>query len=720
MAQPVWVLSVDLQAKTATFASGMADAAKGARGSFNDIKSGAAEMGASTSGSMMEARHGVMLLGEEFGVHLPRALTSFIASIGPIGAAMEAAFPFLAIIVGATLLLQHLAKLRAEGEKLTESQVQFGTTVANVLNGLNDKLLESGIRTDELNGNHLAALNKQLQLIDHQSMQELVRAFDTVAKAADVTFAQLKTSWYQWSAGSAGAKNSLEQFKAQYDSLIAQGDAGAEKAKELLDAKIEREQRILTLQKESSRTTAGPSGAGEADAMKFYQARTELKKLGVGYDEKEVAAQETLVAALQSQVNVQEKVKALKESQSSNAVQVTETKTEGDSDKMARAQAQSAKQAADDAQKLWEENYKRAVSALQESEREKIEATQHGSAARLAVIDAAIKEEQSKGLQETGFYKSLLTDRVNTARQLGDEEKKLSAESKREDADATLKMAELEIAAKREAGQMKMAQTRMNSAQQLEMELGFAAQEHAAKQQALNADIAALDRTDKEYENKKKALNDKLLQLDRQFHNQEQIIEDQAQKKRLADLQTAETRAASTYAQGFSKVIMGKQSFAQMMAQTDSQMAQKALENLIMSAMQRKGVQGTTRFEDARTAAADAWASAGNPFLGAIEAAGAFASVMAFASGGLVPGVGVGDVVPAMLTPGETVIPKNMTEKLSRASDSDSGGRRDIHVHVNHSPTIHALDAENMDRVLQKNSAVLTQHFHRELRKMNR
>src|SRR5205085_1292791 len=117
-----------------------------------------------------------------------------------------------------------------------------------VLNGLNEKLLQAGIRADELNGNHLAALNKELELIDHQSMSELVRAFDTVAKAADLTFTQLKTSWYQWGVGSAGAKASLEQFKTQYDALIAQGkdkDATA-----LLDAKVEREEHILALQKQ--------------------------------------------------------------------------------------------------------------------------------------------------------------------------------------------------------------------------------------------------------------------------------------------------------------------------------------------------------------------------------------------------------------------------------------------------------------------------------------
>src|ERR1035441_3147116 len=104
MAQPVWILSVDLQAKTATFQSGMADAARSARGAFSDIEGGGSRMGQELNRTTGEARHGVMMLGEEFGIHLPRGLTTFIASLGPVGAAMEAAFPFIAIALGATLL----------------------------------------------------------------------------------------------------------------------------------------------------------------------------------------------------------------------------------------------------------------------------------------------------------------------------------------------------------------------------------------------------------------------------------------------------------------------------------------------------------------------------------------------------------------------------------------------------------------------------------------
>ena len=106
--------------------------------------------------------------------------------------------------------------------------------------------------------------------------------------------------------------------------------------------------------------------------------------------------------------------------------------------------------------------------------------------------------------------------------------------------------------------------------------------------------------------------------------------------------------------------------------------------------------------------------------MGPVLGAAAFASVMAFEGGGIVPGVGIGDIVDAKLEPGETVIPKKMTEQLNRAANSDDAGPRPVQVHVHHAPTIHALDAESMGRVLQKNAEVLTKHVEHTIRKMNR
>jgi hypothetical protein len=96
---------------------------------------------------------------------------------------------------------------------------------------------------------------------------------------------------------------------------------------------------------------------------------------------------------------------------------------------------------------------------------------------------------------------------------------------------------------------------------------------------------------------------------------------------------------------------------------------------------------------------------------------------MAFEKGGIVPGTGSGDIVPAMLTPGEGVVPKGVMEGLSNLARNGNmgGGTTNVtHVHVHHSPTIHALDSDGMDRVLEKNSATLQKHFESTLRKMNR
>src|SRR5208282_3879034 len=102
--------------------------------------------------SMMEARHGVMLLGEEFGIHLPRALTTFIASLGPVGAAMEAAFPYLAILVGITLLVGHLVKVSEEAEKVKEATDKMSGALEEDFNKVDKAINEASIKIRELVG----------------------------------------------------------------------------------------------------------------------------------------------------------------------------------------------------------------------------------------------------------------------------------------------------------------------------------------------------------------------------------------------------------------------------------------------------------------------------------------------------------------------------------------------------------------------------------------
>jgi hypothetical protein len=720
MAQPVWTLSVDLQTKTATFQSGLADAAKSARGSFNEIKDGAREMGGATGVSMTEARHSVMLLGEEFGVHLPRALTTFIAGLGPIGAAMEAAFPFLAIVVGATLLLEHLVKVREEGAKLTESQINFGTAVNNVLNSLDEKLLTAGIRTDELNNNHLAGLNKQLELIDHQSMQELVQSFGVVAKAADVTFTQLKTSWYQWGAGSAGAKNALEQFKAQYDSLLAQGKD--KEANDLLAGTRESAEKVLALQKQaqSNQTITGTHGTRQGDYQKFEEAKLALQKQGIAFTEKEVQAQETLVGALRAQEAVQEKVNELKTAQKGNAEQSTGNKIAADTDKAAREQAAVMQKATEEAAKLWEQNYREAVAALQENEREKIDATKQGSAERLKAINESIQEENGKGLQETGFYRSLLTARVELIRQMAEEQSRLQAEAGKEDAEHSQRMAELSLAAERSASQLRLSALRNSEQARLAEEIRIADEDFEIKAKANAQEIAALDKGSKDYENKLKALQDREREMVQAHENQITQIKTKAEEERNTRIGLAEQRMQDEITRGLSSVLLRHQTFTAMMGSLANQVASGLIENALKSIL----ADDMTKPHDAAAAARKFFLAGSqlpfpaNVIAAPALAAGAFATVMAFEEGGIVPGVGKGDIVPARLEPGEGVLTVKQMEHLK---DPDaSGGKADVHIHHHATYNVQAFNSDGVEQVLQDHGDRFTAHAVNTLRKMNR
>jgi hypothetical protein len=805
MAQPVWVLSVDLQTKTATFQSGMADAAKSARGAFTDIKSGADKMGAETGYSMMEARHGVMLLGEEFGVKMPRAIAGFIASIGPVGAAMEAAFPFLAIAVGATLIIEHLMKMREEGEKLTEDQVKFGTAAQNAFNMLDNKLLQAQIHADELRNDHLGALSKQLEMIDKQSMAELVHAFEEVAKAADVVFGDIKSHWYTFGIGSEGAKHALTGFKTEYDSLLAQGKSS--EAADLLKGTRESAEKVLALQKQAAgtQTQGGQAGGSDrAELLKHEAALQELKKSGVGFTEKEVQAQQTLVDALHAQEGIQAKVAALKSLESGNA-----TKTVGK--EIGKEQSEAAKQAAEHTLKMGElaiaaereqanirltiaragvqeklasdiqlanEEYQIQLTANQQriaaldkggkdyqnqlkglhnkteeltqehtnriaqltgkatedqarkdltdyeqAEREKINATQQGSAERLAVVDGAIKDEQSRNLQDTSFYRELLTQRVELLRKTAEDEAKERAEAGKEAADHEEKMGALALAAQREQQQLLDSSHRMTDQQRMAEALQVANEEYALKLTALSQQIAALDKGGKDYENKLKQLQDKQKQLIQAHENEVTAIKDKAEIERNQRILSAETRLNDSIAQGLTQTLMRHQTFGAMMVGIGNQVVSGMMQNAIKSVM----ANDFTKESDAAAAARKMFLAGSHfpfpanivmaPALGAL----AFASVMAFADGtDGVPGFGKGDKIPAMLEPGEGVVPGGVMDGLrnmARSGTMSAGSH--YHAHVNPTYNLQALDASGMDKVLDTHHDTLQRHVEKTIRKMN-
>lgn len=90
--------------------------------------------------------------------------------------------------------------------------------------------------------------------------------------------------------------------------------------------------------------------------------------------------------------------------------------------------------------KATEDQARKDITDLEQSIREQINTTQQGSAERLAVIDSAIKTEQSRNLQDSNFYRELLTQRVEIARKAAEDEAKQKADAGKEAADNEEKM----------------------------------------------------------------------------------------------------------------------------------------------------------------------------------------------------------------------------------------------------------------------------------------
>ena len=317
-------LIVDLEANTATFTGPLANAERLARGNAKGIQDAFNGM------DFGSARGGIMVIDELIGIHIPRHVTALIAQMPLLGAAMEMAFPLLAVVAVGKAIFEFVDKLHTETDKLTEDQSKFQVATFNAFNALEQKLLEAGIHSDELHHNHLAALKKQLELINTQSMQELVHSFGLIATAADAVFKDLESHWYTAGVGSTGAKNALTQFKTQYEALLAQGKNT--EASDLLAGTRKSAEHILEMQKQfqdnlvqyGNGVFKAPTHIG--DLAKFREADNALKAAGVGVTEREVQAQQALVNALQAQVKIEADVAALKKVKTGNATDDTTQK----------------------------------------------------------------------------------------------------------------------------------------------------------------------------------------------------------------------------------------------------------------------------------------------------------------------------------------------------------------------------------------------------------
>jgi len=209
-------------------------------------------MSKSIQSEIRESNASIALLGEEIGIRLPRHVRTFVSELPGVASAMSAAFNTVAVIAIISVIVEagkkveeFVEKNREAAEKLKQAQEGFGQTVQKTFNGYEEKLLQAGIKSDELREDHLDALHKQLTLIDMQGFDQLEGAFKSLESAADKTFESIKSNWLsvitEFSFNqSSGFKGSLQRFGSEYSSLLLQGKG--DEAQELLNATQKREE----------------------------------------------------------------------------------------------------------------------------------------------------------------------------------------------------------------------------------------------------------------------------------------------------------------------------------------------------------------------------------------------------------------------------------------------------------------------------------------------
>jgi hypothetical protein len=423
-------------------------------------------MGTEVRGELNEARDTTELLGEAVGVRLPRAVGRFLADLPGVGTALNAAFGAFAII----FLIEWVAKgiekiveMREETHKLELAQETFGAAVANSFGSLDEKLLSAQIKADELAGDHFGALKKELELIDHQSLAELEHQFQILASAADALFKQLETSWYTFNLGSKGAEAALKDFKAQYDLLLATNQK--DKASDLLQGTKKSAEDVLTLMQQFQALSKFPTDTWEQTNQKSAEEVKilgQLKALGVdineskartfGIDEKTLKSQEDLVAVLNAQANAQKEIADIASQNKANKTTEAANKAAEDADRIFKAQAEAQKRADDQEDKEEDDRRNKFIASFEEQEKEKIAATRQGSQERIQIIDAAIKDEEAHGFQDTAFYKSLQVQKVQAVQARIAQQQKAEQDADKQELSNAEQQAKRDVETVRESG----------------------------------------------------------------------------------------------------------------------------------------------------------------------------------------------------------------------------------------------------------------------------
>ena len=197
-------------------------------------------------------------------------------------------------------------------------------------------------------------------------------------------------------------------------------------------------------------------------------------------------------------------------------------------------------------------------------------------------------------------------------------------------------------------------------------------------------------------------------------------------------LQKSVTEFENQFANSMAKCIVEGKNLGMAMRQEAEQMAESMISSLVKWLEQwiithvMANVIGKSTGETQIAAASGlaganmvaSWAAAPFPIDALAPAMGAQAAAAALAfsaeTGGVLPGTGP---VPLLAHGGETIVTKALTDRVESAERNGGNGGE---MHMHYSPTVHAMDAEGLDRVLQKHGSTFERTARNVARKRNK
>jgi hypothetical protein len=176
-----------------------------------------------------------------------------------------------------------------------------------------------------------------------------------------------------------------------------------------------------------------------------------------------------------------------------------------------------------------------------------------------------------------------------------------------------------------------------------------------------------------------------------------------------------------SFNQNFMQWVNGTERFGQAMEHVWTSLADtvilslvKAGEQMIVNVALQKSLLESTKVSDASAAARHTYTSVSaipiiGPFLAPEAAAVAFAAVMAFEKGGIVPRTDI-----AQVHKGEMVLPANISQSVQRMAESGQGGGGHT---FNYNPTVHGSSAGGIKDMLDQHGKAFVDYALREMRR---